>query len=115
MGAACTDGSYFQVRWRDIWPTLQLIDIFFGEMLAIVAFAAARATSWTGKKRCTFDRPDVSALIRAPSLLLLARACVHGGQRARRCSFALQRGAVGILQIFARLGAVRNEGEIVGL
>jgi hypothetical protein len=81
MGAVDCQSNYLQIKWTTIWPRSTQIDIFFAEMLAIVAFTQARATSWSGKsirfycdneavewslrkKSCCFERRDVAHLIR---------------------------------------------------
>jgi hypothetical protein len=81
MGAASDKGHFCQMRWKWIWSRLDKIDIFFAELLAIVAFANERAPHWQNqsitffcdneavewalrKKRCCFKRKDVAALLR---------------------------------------------------
>ena len=88
MGGVSSEGYWYQTRWQSIWPGKQKIDIFFGEMLAVVVFVYCNAHRWTGKsitfhcdneavewtlrrKRCTFKRNDTADLIRIMCLLAI--------------------------------------------
>lgn len=35
LGAVCSNGQFFRVKWTDLWPGTTSVDIYFGEMLAV--------------------------------------------------------------------------------
>jgi hypothetical protein len=90
LGGYSQAGEYFALQWNDIWHDAKTVEIYFGEMAAVLVAVDLWSTRWTGisvelvvdndavfhslrKKSCDLGRRDVMWLIRRIALLAAER------------------------------------------